>query len=46
MMKKSKLDYVKHYISNIDCKVLEENMIERDKLMKVMAEYYSKAAGE
>ena len=46
MMKKSKLDYVKHYISNIDSKVLEENMLERDKLMKVLADYYLKATGE
>ena len=46
MMKKSKLDYVKHYIDNIDSKVLEENAIEKDKLFKVMSEYYSKAIGE
>lgn len=46
MMKKSKLDYVKHYISNIDSKVLEENMLERDKLMKVLSDYYLKATGE
>ena len=46
LLKKSKLDYVKHYIDCIDQKVLDENKIDRDKLFEVLSEYYKRAIGE
>lgn len=44
MIKKSKLDYIKNYIENIEEKVLEENKIERGNLYKILESYYVKAS--
>ena len=36
LIKKSKLEYVRNYISNIDKKVLDEQGIDKDKLFSVI----------
>lgn len=41
MIKKSKLDYVRNYISNIDSEVLKNEEIDPDKLYSMLAQYYS-----
>lgn len=41
LIKKSKLEYIKTYIDNIDKKVLEEKNIQQDKLYKILADYYN-----
>lgn len=46
MLKKSKLDYIKSYIDQLDDKALEADGIEKDKLFKVMNKYYSAVVGD
>ena len=46
LIKKSKLEYVKNYIDNIDKKVLEEQGIDGEKLYKVLADYYGNVTAE
>ena len=46
LIKKSKLEYVKNYIDNIDKKVLEEQGIDGEKLYKVLADYYGNVIAE
>ena len=41
LIKKSKLDYVRNYISNIDSEVLKNEEIDPDKLYSMLAQYYS-----
>lgn len=41
LIKKSKLEYIKSYIDNIDENVLSEKNIDRDKLYNILAEYYN-----
>lgn len=40
LMQKSKLDYIKNYIDNIDAKTLDAQHLERKKLYNVLATYY------
>lgn len=44
MLKKSKLDYVKSYIDQLDDKALENEGIEKDKLFAVMQHHYNLVA--
>ena len=46
MIKKSKLDYIRNYIDNIEEKVLEENKLDRGNLFKTLEDYYKKASEE
>ena len=46
LIRKSKLDYIKNYISNIDKAVLTENEIDPDKLFDVLQNYYIKVTDE
>jgi hypothetical protein len=46
LIKKSKLEYIKTYIDNIDEKVLIENNINTTKLYKILTEYYNLVAEE
>ena len=46
LIKKSKLDYIKNYVDNIDKKALKEEGIEADKLFKVLESYYNKVIDE
>lgn len=46
LIKKSKLEYVKTYIDNIDKKVLEDKNIQSDRLYKILSEYYSSVTEE
>ena len=41
LIKKSKLEYVKNYVMNIDKNVLNEQGLESDKLFSVLSEYYN-----
>lgn len=43
MLRKSKLDYLRNYVSNIDTNVLEENKLDSSKLLDIMETYYNKA---
>lgn len=43
---KSKLDYVRYYIDNIDDKILEENKIDREKLFSILKTYYELVENE
>lgn len=42
MIKKSKLDYIKNYIDNIDDEALKENQLEKEKLFSILEAYYNK----
>lgn len=42
LIKKSKLEYIKNYVSNIDKALLEEQQIDPDKLYSMLEEYYTK----
>ena len=42
MIKKSKLEYIKNYIDNIDKAVLSEQEIDAARLYKMLEEYYEK----
>ena len=46
LIKKSKLEYVRNYISNIDKKVLDEQGIDKDKLFSVIEQHYNKVVVE
>lgn len=46
LIKKSKLDYVRNYIKNIDPDVLKEQELDSDKLYKVLEEYYNHVTEE
>ena len=46
LIKKSKLDYIRNYVDNIDSKALEEEGLKRDKLFKVLESYYNKVVDE
>ena len=46
LIKKSKLDYIKTYISNIDKQVLDEQKIDSSKLYNIMSEYYDLVSDE
>lgn len=46
LIKKSKLEYVKNYVMNIDKNVLNEQGLESDKLFSVLSEYYNLVAEE
>ena len=46
MLKKSKLDYIESYISQIDGAALADDGIEREKLFGLMKKYYMAAVGE
>ena len=46
LIKKSKLEYVRNYISNIDKKVLDEQGIDKDKLFSVIEKHYNKVVVE
>jgi hypothetical protein len=46
LIKKSKLEYIKSYIDNIDENVLSEKNIDRDKLYNILAEYYNAIVDE
>lgn len=46
LIKKSKLEYVRNYISNIDQKALDEQGIDKDKLYQVIEQHYNKVAEE
>lgn len=43
LIKKSKLDYIRKYIDNIDDKSLQESNLDRDVLFDVLKSYYDKA---
>ena len=45
-IKKSKLDYIKNYVDNIDKKALKEEGIKADKLFKVLETYYNQVVDE
>ena len=46
LIKKSKMEYVKRYVGNIDKKTLEAEGIEADKLIAVLEEHYDMVTGE
>lgn len=46
LVNKSKLDYVKNYINNIDKQVLDEQGIEASKLYAILEEYYNNTIEE
>ena len=46
LIKKSKLDYIKSYIQNIDVQVLKDQDLDSDKLFAVLEEYYNAVAEE
>lgn len=46
LIRKSKLDYIKNYITNIDQAVLDEQDIQKDKLFDVLKGYYDKVSEE
>ena len=46
LVNKSKLDYVKNYINNIDKQVLNEQGIEASKLYAILEEYYNNTIEE
>ena len=46
LIKKSKLEYVRNYINNIDKKVLDEQGIDKDKLFSVIEQHYNKVVVE
>lgn len=46
LIKKSKLDYIKSYIQNIDAQVLKDQDLDSDKLFAVLEEYYNAVAEE
>lgn len=45
LIKKSKLDYMKNYIDNIDHDALADQQLDRDKLFSVLEMYYNKVTG-
>ena len=46
LIKKSKLEYVRNYINNIDYKALDEQGIDKDKLFSVIEQHYNKVVVE
>lgn len=46
LIKKSKLEYIRTYVDNIDAKALKEEGIDKDKLFKVLESYYNKVVEE
>ena len=46
LIKKSKLDYIRNYIDNIDPKVLEEQSLDKVKLFTILEKYYQAVADE
>ena len=46
MLKKSKLDYIESYISQIEDKALDSLGIEKDTLLNVMKKYYNMVSGD
>ena len=46
LIKKSKMEYVKRYVGNIDKKTLEAEGLEADKLIAVLEEHYDMVTGE
>ena len=46
LINKSKLEYVKNYIDNIDKAVLDEQQIKADKLYSLLEEYYNATVEE
>lgn len=46
LIKKSKMEYVRNYISNIDDKLIEEQNIDRERLYKLIEEHYNKVVEE
>ena len=46
LIKKSKLDYIRNYVDNIDKKVLDEQKLEREKLFKILEKYYQAVSDE
>ena len=46
LIHRSKLDYMKNYITNIDQAVLDEQDIQKDKLFDVLKSYYDKVSEE
>lgn len=46
LIKKSKLDYVKNYIANIDINVLKEQNIDSDRLFNILKDYYNSVVDE
>lgn len=43
LLKKSKLDYVRNYVDNIDQKALDSDSLDREKLFSILEAYYNKA---
>ncbi len=46
LIRKSKLDYIKAYIENIDKQILDEQQINAEKLYTILEEYYNTVADE
>ena len=46
MLKKSKLDYIKSYLDQLDDKAIESDGIDRDKIFSIMKKYYNAATGD
>lgn len=46
LIKKSKLEYIKSYVDNIDEDALKEKNIERNKLYEILSEYYNTVIDE
>lgn len=46
LIKKSKLEYIKNYISNIDSASLSEFSIDKEKLYNILEDYYNRAVEE
>ena len=46
LIKKSKMEYVKRYVGNIDKKILEAEGLEADKLIAVLENHYDMVTGE
>lgn len=44
LIKKSKLEYIKNYIDNIDKNILDDNNINSSKLFETLKEYYNKVS--
>lgn len=42
LIRKSKVDYMKNYVENIEQAALDSQNLDRDKLFSVLEEYYKK----
>jgi len=44
LLQKSKLEYIKNYIDNIDTKILDASSVSREELLEILESYYKRVA--